>query len=189
MAGRPKSAGTSGYRLSEESIVRSARRIIQQVGVAGLSMRVLSDDLGVALGATYHHVPNRQLLLRLVAQDIYRDLELPERDHGDWSDHICRSIIRFVELLDQHPGMTTEIAHDLEGMTPDALAAFVRERLDSAGFSEKDAGTVLATVFFFVIGVTLSGPLADTTGMSRAVRDLYFEPGLRLVLRGAAELT
>jgi AcrR family transcriptional regulator len=188
MAGRPKSAGATGYRLSEETIVRSARRIIQEVGVAGLSMRVLSDDLRVSLGATYHHVPNRQVLLRLVAHDIYRDLELPERDQGDWTDHICLAIIRFVELLNQYPGMASEIAHDLGGMTPDALAAFVRERLDTAGFSEKGANTVLATLFFYVIGITLSGQLVDPAGVDTTVRDQYFEPGLRLVLRGASEL-
>ena len=37
-------------------------------------MRELSKRLGVSLGATYHHVANKDQLLELVGRDVYRDV-------------------------------------------------------------------------------------------------------------------
>ena len=57
--------------MTEAMIVRAALEIIEECGVDGLTMRPLSARLDVALGATYHRVPNKHALLVLVAKDLY----------------------------------------------------------------------------------------------------------------------
>lgn len=182
----PRVSGATRDTLSPATIVRAARAIIEQDGVAGLSMRRLSDDLGVALGATYHHVPDRQALLRLVAQDISQDLELPDRDTGEWIDHVESAILSYVDLLHRYPGMIGEVADDLVAMTPVSLRAFLLECLAGAGFSGDDQETVLAALYFYVSGATtFSGvPGLDAPTVIRT----HFENGLRLLLCGAAQL-
>jgi AcrR family transcriptional regulator len=178
---------SSGARdtLSAAAIVRAARAIIEQDGVAGLSMRRLSDDLGVALGATYHHVPDRQALLRLVAQDISEDLELPDRTAGGWIDQIQAAVLSYVDLLHRYPGMVGEVADDLMAMTPMTLRAFLLECLAAAGFSERDQEIVLAALYFYVSGATTFGGVPELA--TPAVVRSHFESGLRLLLDGAAQ--
>jgi AcrR family transcriptional regulator len=179
----PSLSGTRDS-LSPATIVRAARAIIEEDGVGGLNMRRLSDDLGVALGATYHHVPDRQALLRLVAQDISDDLELPDRDAGEWIDQVQAAILSYVDLLHRYPGMIGEVADDLLAMTPVALRSFLLECLAGAGFSDDDQETVLAALFFYVSGATAFGGVPGLA--TRAVVRNHFEAGLGLLLHGAA---
>ena len=187
MAGRSKKErGVLDDRLNEASIIRAAREIIVTSGVEGLTMRRLSDALGVALGATYHYVPNRRALLQLVAQDIYAELALPSVRSGDWADHIYAAIVDFVRLLTCYPGMSAEVLRDPAGMSPPHLEAFVRERLTTAGFRGQNLSVVLAAIFFYVSGATALVPRpSDNSGTARAAMR-HFEQGLRVLLRGVA---
>jgi AcrR family transcriptional regulator len=66
--------------LSREDIVRAALRLTAEVGLDGLSMRLLGDELGVWPMAVYHHVPNKKALISLVADAAVAEFELPEVD-------------------------------------------------------------------------------------------------------------
>jgi AcrR family transcriptional regulator len=187
MAGRSKKdRGIVDDGLNEVAIVRAARDIVAQSGVDGLTMRRLSDALGVALGATYHYVPNRGALLRLVAQDIYSELQLPRTSTGDWTDHIHKAITNFVGLLQRHPGMTNEVMRDPTGMSPLMLRTFIDERLTHAGFRGKQRSMVMAAIFFYVTGATALLQLTATTDRTRDDAIRHFDRGLRMLLRGAA---
>jgi AcrR family transcriptional regulator len=187
MAGRSKKdRGIVDDGLNEATIVRSARDIIVQSGVDGLTMRRLSDALGVALGATYHYVPNRGALLRLVAQDIYSELQLPRTTSGDWADHIHKVIINFVRLLQRYPGMSNEVMRDPTGMSPAVLRTFVEERLTSAGFRGRQRSTVMAAIFFYVTGATAVPQITASAEQTRDLAIRHFEQGLRMLLKGAA---
>jgi AcrR family transcriptional regulator len=77
--------------LSREDIVRAALRLTAEVGLDGLSMRLLGDELGVWPMAVYHHVPNKKALISLVADAAVAEFELPElellaapRDAEEW---------------------------------------------------------------------------------------------------------
>ncbi|MFF8642325.1 TetR/AcrR family transcriptional regulator [Streptomyces sp. NPDC015345] len=57
-AGRPR-------RLEPETIVATARRILQEEGVAALSMRRVAKEVGTTPMALYHHVRDKDELLML----------------------------------------------------------------------------------------------------------------------------
>ena len=190
MVRKPKKGSVSEDGLTEEAIVKAARLIISDSGTDGLTMRRLSDDLGVALGATYHHVPNRQVLLRLVAKDIDRDLVLPSTDTGEWTDHVRMAVLDYARLVHAHPGMAAEIARDSIEMTPLSLNPFLAERLRSAGFSSTDIEAVMIALFFYVGGLMLAVP-SGVSDLGQVDPSLlaHFETGLRILLLGfAAEM-
>lgn len=53
--------------LSREKILNTAFDLLKQYGLADLSMRRLATELGVAPGAIYYHVKNKQELLASLA--------------------------------------------------------------------------------------------------------------------------
>jgi AcrR family transcriptional regulator len=191
MGRKPRKGTFAEDGLTEHAIVDVARQIIAESGAAALTMRRLSDGLGVALGATYHHVPHRKALMTLVAQDIYRDLDLPDIGTGEWTDHLHVAITNFARLVYAHPGMAAEIAQDHVALVPIRLGAFISERLGSAGFTTERTELVMATLFFYVGGLALVVPTPEPSqpaGISLSALT-YFESGLRIVISGiAAEL-
>lgn len=56
-----------GVALTREKIVDTALGVLGEFGLADLSMRRLASELGVAPGALYYHVKNKQELLALLA--------------------------------------------------------------------------------------------------------------------------
>ena len=187
MARKPKKGSVSEDGLTEEAIVQAARLIVAQSGTSGLTMRRLSDDLGVALGATYHHVPNRQALLRLVAKDIDRDLVLPSTETGEWTDHVARAVLDYARLVNAHPGMAAEIARDSLEMTPMTLNRFLAATLQSAGFSATEIDVAMVALFFYDGGLLLVAPVGvSELDRYEPVMLAHFETGLRILLSGLA---
>ena len=107
-AGRADTA-TGRQALSKPIIVAAAIEIIAERGVEGLSMRHLSERLGVALGATYKHVPDKHTLLRLVAEVLYARIE-PADDVVDEFEQAKSVMLQVHEVLAAHPGMAEYIA-------------------------------------------------------------------------------
>ena len=56
--------------LTKQAIVGAALAILDDYGLADLTMRRVADSLGVRAGALYYHVPNKQSLLAAVADHI-----------------------------------------------------------------------------------------------------------------------
>lgn len=59
-----------GEPLTKERVVDAALAIVESDGVAGLSMRALSEKLGVAVTAIYWHVGNKEELLAALVERI-----------------------------------------------------------------------------------------------------------------------
>lgn len=71
-----------GVALTREKIVDTALRVLGKFGLADLSMRRLASELGVAPGALYYHVKNKQELLALLAVRLLGMVERPDASAG-----------------------------------------------------------------------------------------------------------
>src|SRR6201986_4663262 len=105
---QPPAAADRPAGLDEQAILAAALDIIAERGVPGLSMRLLSQRLGVSLGATYRHVPNKNELLRLVARDLYARIN-PADDSADEFEQAKRVMLQIHGLLGAYPGMAAHI--------------------------------------------------------------------------------
>jgi len=183
-AGRPvEEPSTDG--LSDARIVEAARNIIAEVGVNGLTMRRLSADLGVALGATYHHVPNKHELLLLVGRDIYVEAAglAPE---GSWDTRLRTLVLQLASAIGQYPGMAAFMVANTGELVTTELNRAVRQILRQAGFGRRGIDVVMAAMFFYVTGLSASGFL-DQKENGEALGDMQSisEGGLDLLLDGA----
>lgn len=173
----------NGSSLSEGEIVHAARELVSEAGVDGLTMRALSAKLGVALGATYHHVPNKRDLLLLVAHELYDEVVLPEK--GTWDQRLKKLMVSVAEVVGRHPGMASFMNSNAADSMPVELNRQVTDLLSEAGFSSRNVHAVMGALFIYVNGVISSGfgrvaPRVMTVDVSRIFRD-----GLEMLLTGA----
>jgi AcrR family transcriptional regulator len=176
----PAPATDNGYALSERQIVQAARQLIVEAGVDGLSMRALSAKLGVALGATYHHVPNKRDLLVLVARDLYDEVVLPDR--GTWDQRLKKLMVSVADVVGRHPGMASFMNANVADTMPVELNRRVTELLSEAGFSPRNVQAVMGALFIYVNGVSSAG-IGGT--INRVDINRMFLDGLDMLLVGA----
>ncbi|GAA1933983.1 TetR/AcrR family transcriptional regulator C-terminal domain-containing protein [Kitasatospora viridis] len=157
--------------LTREAIARAARRVLEQEGIAGLSMRKVAAELDVKAASLYWHVRNKEELLDLLADELLADAEAPPRE-GPWRDQFREYCV----IYRQHLHGIRDSAKVVCGrfvLGPNILRLLEEQldRLREAGFSPEDAALATYTLSAYVQGVVLqeTAPLAaaETTGTSR----------------------
>jgi AcrR family transcriptional regulator len=171
--------------LSEAEILDVALAIIEEQGIDGLTMRQLSSRLGVALGATYHHVKNKDTLLVLVARSLFERVEIPPIDDArDWSVQVRELLLSLTDVFVGQSELAAWILAHFDETAPSEIMIRMRGMLANAGFGPDATEEALSALFFYVAGMLVGGftSLADaaTTQQMRA----NFERGLDLVLTG-----
>jgi TetR/AcrR family tetracycline transcriptional repressor len=179
----PRAATDRPAALDEQAIVAAALDIIAERGVQGLSMRVLSERLGVALGATYRHVPNKHELLRLVAAELYARIK-PADDCADEFDQAKRVMIQIHDMLAAYPGMAAHIAQNVPEFTSARVANLITGPLRAAGLSRAEADRIIFALVLLNAGHMLFRVPAALEDQAAAA----FEEGVDLILRGARSL-
>lgn len=181
-----QAAAATPSGLGTASIVEAAQRLIAESHTDQLTMRRLSDRLGVALGATYHYVKDRDTLLKLVAERINGEITLASTNPRDWATTVRTLMIDYARAYGRHPGMASFVNNNLGSMPPDATQLGLLELLIKAGFDDEHARTVLAALFFYASGATASELMyRDHELVSAAQLIRRFEQGLDIVIEGA----
>jgi AcrR family transcriptional regulator len=76
--------GTSKTRsLTRDAVLAEARRLLNEEGLSGLSMRALAGRLEVTPMALYNHVKNRRDLMQGIAEAIVNEIPI-SFGRGDW---------------------------------------------------------------------------------------------------------
>ncbi len=131
MAGRPR---VRSERLDEQAIVAAAVTIARK-RVSDLTMRSLSDELEVSVGALYKHVVGRDELLALVVEEILGQAPRIDPDSSDGWLALRAQVLGIQALMDRYPGLddaviahspTSPKANELRG---EGIAALQREGL------------------------------------------------------------
>jgi AcrR family transcriptional regulator len=80
-ARKPRGAGPT---LSQQQITVAALKLLDEGGVAGLSMRRLGAELGAGATSLYWYVANKDELLDLVLDEIMGEFTIPDPDEVGW---------------------------------------------------------------------------------------------------------
>ena len=179
----------SGDGLTDTQIVEAARAIIGRVGVDGLTMRGLSDDLGVALGATYHHVATKHDLLVLVGMSLYDSVDYPDSDTDDWAGWIKHVVLHLADVVSSYPGLAGYLIEHLDAAMPLELNVRMGSMLANAGFSDRSMNTVMGSLTFLISGACAAGvPSRPTPALAEIATPEMLEGMVDLVLAGARQL-
>lgn len=136
-------------------IVRESLRIADADGVPALTMRKLAGTLDVTPMAIYHHVPNKDALLDLVADESMRPLlELSTR--GTPGRRVERFFLAFHHLHLAHPALAQVMTQrPLEGEAATTIGDRLLALLLDAGLAEKDAAGALVAMTSYTLGTSL----------------------------------
>lgn len=74
--------------IDREAIVTAAIRVLDEVGLEGLSMRRVAGELGTGAASLYWHVADKDQLLDLMIDRIMGEIELPEPDPDNWEEQM-----------------------------------------------------------------------------------------------------
>jgi TetR/AcrR family tetracycline transcriptional repressor len=143
--------------LDRATIVEAALRLVDEVGLDGLTLRRLAQDLGVQAPALYWHVKNKQELLDLMAAAITGRADrplapAPGQDWTDWLTEVAHAQRR--ALLTLRDG-----ARLVAGTRPfEAIFDMIEVMMKSlvgVGFTPGQAIRGLTTLSMFVGGFVL----------------------------------
>jgi AcrR family transcriptional regulator len=138
--------------LSRERIVGEALALLDEEGVAGLTMRRLAARLGVKAASLYHHVQGHDDLIDAMHEEINRDIDtslLDDRTPAGLTafSHSYRdAYLRHPDAVDLVSRRSVTAPKALE--VYDAIAAHLTAR----GLAASDLMPVLAVLDFVVLG-------------------------------------
>jgi TetR/AcrR family tetracycline transcriptional repressor len=201
-------------KLTSDAIARAALRALNDVGLDGLTMRVLAKELGVQAPTLYWHMKNKQELLDamadLLAAEAAEGLEAPRRDES-WSQWLValavrnrRTLLRYRDGARVAAGAYS--SHPAVGRTVELIL----RTLQDAGFEPATAARAFPVLLHYTIGFTIEeqarsgasyerNPYADGLQVdaerfpltASVAGELYgedtdanFEYGLRVILNG-----
>jgi AcrR family transcriptional regulator len=157
-------------RLTRERVVAEALAVIAEDGVQALTMRSLAARLGVAPGALYRHVRNKQQLQDLVLDGVLAEVDVHLDPSLGWPEQLKVLAHRLRQVLEDHPGVAGILkTRDPLGPHSLALAEAFLSPLQAAGFHDRDAGLAFFLLVDYTIGFAVSSTPASVN--EQRVRD------------------
>jgi TetR/AcrR family transcriptional regulator, tetracycline repressor protein len=148
--------------LSREMILTAAETIVDDEGLAALSMRRVGEALAVEAMSLYNHVPNKAALLDGVYERIVSRIE-PAPKTRTWMDHARHQGRAFRMALSEHPNAIPLFA-SRPATAPEALLRLEGNLavLRQHGLDPLQALSVVQTVLAFVVGHALWSLVPET---------------------------
>jgi AcrR family transcriptional regulator len=159
-------------------IVDTALKLIDQVGIQALTLRMLADALESGTATLYRHFNGKDELLALVADRILGEVRVtPEQMHGlAWREAVTVAAEAFYDALCRHQQALPLLAAQVP-VGPNGLRA--RERLITLflrhGFPVGLAARAFTAIGHYVIGFAIQqhGPGTPLPEDQAQVRDYY----------------
>jgi len=137
---------------TRDDVVETALRILDEFGLADLSMRRLAGVLDVQPSALYWHVPNKQTLLALVADQII-ERAAPVEASDDWQTRTLSEAIAIRDgLLAYRDGAEVVSSTLALGLGAAGALERIRVGIDQAGFESEIARVAAESILFLVLG-------------------------------------
>ena len=184
-------------RYRRDDVVACALRVLDDHGLADLTMRRLAQELGVQPSALYHHFRDKQTLLAAVADEILVRGARPLPD-GPWEERVrsaCHSLRdACLAWTDGAEVVATARAFRLGAAAPyDELTGVMTH----GGVEPRLAGTAARTLLHFVLGHVLEEQTHRQAGSAGAIagdptavdHTADFDSGLAMILAGVGVRT
>ena len=184
-------------QLHKRDVVDAATTLLDDYGIADLTMRRLARELDVSPGALYWHFANKQQLLGAVADRI---LESVDDVPGGWRDRVARICAQLRDALLSHTDGAELVSASFAAGQSEAMAQILARLTDAAadaGVDPAHAELAARTVVYYVLGFTADeqsrlqwdaagAELPDAQSVLSEDPSARFAFGLRLLVDGIA---
>jgi TetR/AcrR family transcriptional regulator, tetracycline repressor protein len=164
-------------------IIAKATEILDNYGVADLTMRRLARELDVTAGSLYWHFADKQQLLGAVADQVLTPASEPG-EAVDWQDRITEAARRLRDALLSHTDGAELVsasfaAGQSSGMRK--ILAVLADATVEAGVAPENAELAARTIIYYVLGFTADEQSRlqwDAAGALEPERSLL-DPGVK----------
>jgi len=136
-----------------EDVVDGATALAARVGLEGLTMGQVANELGVTTTAIYHYVPSKQALIDLVVDAALDRVHVPPTDVGAWDERlrIFEGAVR--DELRRIPGSGLQlVAHSEIRPAEQRLIDIGLEIFAETGADERQVRLAFTTLLAYMIG-------------------------------------
>jgi AcrR family transcriptional regulator len=186
-------------QLHKRDVIDAATAILDNFGMADLTMRRLARELAVSPGALYWHFANKQELLGAVADRILQPALEPDVPPG-WRDQIAEGCHRLRDALLSHTDGAELVSASFAAGQSAAMTEIVSRLAAAAadaGVAGSDAELAARTVVYYVLGFTADeqsrlqwdaagATLPDGQSVLTAEPSRRFAFGLTVLIEGLA---
>lgn len=170
-------------------VLLAAIELLDEVGLDGLTMRLLASRLGVRASALYRHYPSKQALLdAMVAHLVTPPASAARPLQGSWDEQLRAIAIGMRDLMLAHRD-GARLMSGFQDPGEEAVAAFhdLAAALTAAGIPTETAAVAVDTVLAYVNGYTIEEQARKTgdDAWPRQRRDRAFHDGLEIIITGA----
>ncbi|MFH9618188.1 TetR/AcrR family transcriptional regulator C-terminal domain-containing protein [Streptomyces pratensis] len=151
-------ATTQGRQLSRERVIRAAIALVDEEGLAALSMRRIATEFGTSTMALYSHVPSKGELVRLMAEAVFGSGPAGPRPTG-WRPMLEREARWLWKQYEQHPWLARAMAHLTRPMaSPNAMLFTERvlSALTGLGLTPEQMLHIHLTVLGYAQGIAMA---------------------------------
>ncbi|CAN5440509.1 TetR/AcrR family transcriptional regulator C-terminal domain-containing protein [soil metagenome] len=137
-------------------IIAKATEILDNYGIADLTMRRLARELDVTAGSLYWHFAGKQQLLGAVADQVLAPATRPAEAAG-WQDRIAEAARRLRDALLSHTdGAELVSASFAAGQSAGMrqILAVLADATVEAGVAPENAELAARTIIYYVLGFT-----------------------------------
>ena len=141
-----------GVRLDRETIVRAAQRVLDEDGLAGLTVRRIGSELGADPTAIYRHFRGKDELVVELADRAFRSLPAPDPALPG-QERLRRSLRAALELYRENPDFAIQLSHqpdDTPGLQ--RIAETVLGILAEAGLGPRERAVVYQLITNYAVG-------------------------------------
>jgi AcrR family transcriptional regulator len=183
-------------QLHRRDVVDKATHLLDDYGIADLTMRRLAKELNVTPGALYWHFANKQQLLGAVADRILDSVSVAAPE-TPWRERILATCTAVRDaLLSYTDGAELVSASFASGQTQRLLQvlASLTAAATEAGMDAVNSDLTARTLMYYVLGFTAdeqsrlqwdaAGALDDGQSVLATDPSARFEFGLRLLVDG-----
>lgn len=152
-------------KLQRETVVAAALKLLDEVGMDGLTTRRLAQELGVQQPSLYWHFKNKRELLDALAEAMLAEQRPADHaDYPDWREWMAAQAHEFRRCLRAHrDGARVHIGTRPEGGDfGDGEAEL--GYLVAAGFTPADGLRALISLSYYTIGWLLEEQAATEAG-------------------------
>jgi AcrR family transcriptional regulator len=141
--------------LSAKELAEAALRLSQKLGIDGVTMERLGEELGVSTMAAYRHVSTRQELLDLAAETVLNRVVAADPHEGAWDDRMRAILGALRKELQPYPWVAQFVASRRVLPERDWKSGAMLPLLLELGFDEGTAMKLLGFIIAFIVGSLL----------------------------------